>query len=278
MADIAAMALRAIYRRLTPTPLRNYIQAQVLLINHNREPELIRELGNGRVLVLAPHMDDDVFGCGGTMHRHVLSGSHVTVLYLTDGRTGHGPLPSAHTKAEIRVEEDALVERRKREASLALGILGVHRSVFMDCPEGKLLSMGVWVDRLRHVISETNPNEIYLPSPIDDHVDHWHANCLFYQATRNLPDRQQRDIYCRSYEIWTPLYANQYVDISGVIETKALAMQQFESQLDRLDFVRITRSLNAYRSMKFLAGKGHAEAFYGCSLEEYCTLFKKLTH
>lgn len=277
MAGITARILRALYRGMAPAPLRNCIRAQLLLIERNPAPEFIRELKKGRVLVLAPHMDDDVFGCGGTMHRHVLSGSCVTVVYLTDGRTGHGPFPPGYTSADKKAAEDALVERRKQETTLALKILGIQRSVFMDCREGRLLDNGGWADQLGRLIDETSPQEIYLPSLMDDHEDHWHANCLFYQTACNLPDHRRREIYCRGYEVWTPLHANQYIDISDVIEIKAQAMRQYESQLDRLDFVRITRALNAYRSMKFLAGKGHAEAFHGCSLDEYCMLFEDLT-
>jgi N-acetylglucosamine malate deacetylase 1 len=276
MAGVTARILRALYRKLAPTSVKDIIRAQLLLSEHNRDPQLIRELKKGRVLVLAPHMDDDVFGCGGTIRHHVLSGSCVTIVYLTDGRTGHGPFPPGSTRAGIKAAEDALVEQRKREAICALEILGIQRSMFMDCPEGKLLGNRDWADQLKHIIDDSNPDVIYLPSLMDDHEDHWHANCLFYQAACNLPDRRRREIYCRGYEIWTPLYANQYIDISNVIEIKMQAMRQFESQLDRLDFVRTTRALNAYRSMKFLAGKGHAEAFYGCALDEYCMLFNKL--
>jgi N-acetylglucosamine malate deacetylase 1 len=39
-------------------------------------------------VVLAPHMDDEVLGCGGTMARQVAAGSDVTVIFLTDGRHG----------------------------------------------------------------------------------------------------------------------------------------------------------------------------------------------
>src|SRR3984957_20844985 len=41
-----------------------------------------------RIVVLAPHMDDEVIGCGGTLARHIACGSHITVVFLTDGRGG----------------------------------------------------------------------------------------------------------------------------------------------------------------------------------------------
>ena len=41
-----------------------------------------------RVLVISPHPDDDVIGCGGTLRRHVLDGDEVRVIYLTSGERG----------------------------------------------------------------------------------------------------------------------------------------------------------------------------------------------
>ena len=45
----------------------------------------VQILGTGPVLVLAPHPDDEVFGCAGAIMRHIAAGDPVTVLILTDG-------------------------------------------------------------------------------------------------------------------------------------------------------------------------------------------------
>jgi N-acetylglucosamine malate deacetylase 1 len=45
-----------------------------------------------KVVILAPHMDDEVIGCGGTLRKHVLNGADVTVVFLTDGRYGSSTL------------------------------------------------------------------------------------------------------------------------------------------------------------------------------------------
>ena len=41
--------------------------------------------GLGRIIVFAPHPDDEVFGCGGAILRQVAEGGAVQVVVLTDG-------------------------------------------------------------------------------------------------------------------------------------------------------------------------------------------------
>src|SRR3990170_3703757 len=71
-------------------------------------PPLDRPPGS-RILVLAPHMDDEALGCGGSLHRHVLAGESVTVAYLTDGRKGDPALNALDLPAD---------ERERREERL----------------------------------------------------------------------------------------------------------------------------------------------------------------
>ena len=53
--------------------------------------------------------------------------------------------------------------------------------------------------------------------------------------------------------------------------------KQFESQNAHIDYVRALIGLNAYRSIYFLRGRGHAEAFFECTPEAYRSIFERLT-
>src|SRR5262245_2441565 len=82
-----------------------------------RQPRLCTEPGGQRVLVLAPHPDDEVIGCGGTLYKHTRAGHAVTVVYMTDGRKGdpllyEGQLPAP----EAAIRSQQLVVRRQQEA------------------------------------------------------------------------------------------------------------------------------------------------------------------
>ncbi|MGA9292739.1 MAG: PIG-L family deacetylase, partial [Ignavibacteriaceae bacterium] len=72
-----------------------------------------------KVLVLAPHFDDEVIGCGGTLYKHLQKGAEVTVAFLTDGRNGSKSTSNLPLK-ELKKAEEKIVAIRKNEARLAL--------------------------------------------------------------------------------------------------------------------------------------------------------------
>ena len=73
-------------------------------------PETMDRPPRGRVLLLAPHADDDVIGCGGTVCKHVDQGDPVRVLIAYDGLRGD---------PDRRFEPGEYLEMRRREARQA---------------------------------------------------------------------------------------------------------------------------------------------------------------
>src|SRR5208283_1519588 len=82
---------------------------------------LVWEPAAESVLVLAPHMDDEVIGCGGTLAKHAARGASITVAFLTDGAAG-GTVADGDDRSGA-----CLTGTRKREAHLALATLGIRR-------------------------------------------------------------------------------------------------------------------------------------------------------
>ena len=119
---------RYIYRNFLPTRLKNSIDLYSSLRGSINHPTLIEKPEGSRVLVLSPHPDDDITGCGGVLYKHHLAGDHIVTVYLTDGRKGG---------TGVEPEEQIILERRK-EAQKAADIIGIHRLVFMDNEDSKL--------------------------------------------------------------------------------------------------------------------------------------------
>ena len=100
--------------------------------------QAVSRLGTGPALVLAPHPDDEVFGCAGAILRQVAAGDPVTVIILTDGGGFHPPGP----------ERDAYVQRRRQESRAAAAVLGYGEPVFWDYRDRELPDDAALVERV----------------------------------------------------------------------------------------------------------------------------------
>lgn len=224
-----------------------------------------------RIVVLAPHMDDEVIGCGGALCKHIRNGAEVTVVYMTDGRYGGGDLQNC-TEEEKRRREAEMVEIRKQEAQRAMKVLGVKKGIFLDAEDSKLTSSNGIQNRLRQILDSIRPELVYLPFFLEEHPDHRAVSPILLDATEG----SAFGFDCGGYEVWTPLFPNCFVDISDSVEIKKQALQQYESQVSEKDYIHSTLGLNAYRSIALLGNTNRhfVEAFFMAPLKEYRRLYR----
>lgn len=226
---------------------------------------LVWEPGAETVLVLAPHMDDETMGCGGTLALHAQRGATVTVVFLTDGRNGSSKLAQVNGEEHAR-RQGELIETRKREARRALERLGVTRMICLEAEDGALDRCGWATQRLRDILLELRPQLVYLPFYLEEHADHRAASRVLIDAVAGSP----LDFQCIGYEVWTPLFPNCLVRIDSTMRAKRGALAEYASQLADADYLHTCVGLNAYRSAALLNARGgYAEAFYATSLSEY---------
>lgn len=258
--------LRRAVRALLPTSTRQLLDFAALSLEQAVPPELIRVPAAGSVLVLAPHPDDEVVGCGGTLYQHSRQGARVTVAYMTDGRLGSLRLQGdGLVGVERETFQRELVQMRKAEAAAAARILGVGELVFLDFPDGKLQLTCETAGRVGDLIASRRPDVVYMPFPADRQRDHVETARIFSAVAGQAVDGCQ----VFGYEVWSPLYSNCMVDISDVVEIKRQALLQYATQVADNDFVHSILGLNAYRAAFHLGSKGFAEAFFRCSPQEF---------
>lgn len=228
------------------------------------------EPGDGNVVVLSPHMDDETLGCGGTIARHAEAGAHVTVIFLTDGRHG-GPPRAGMTGSERDAKQREIIEIRKEEAQCAGRILGVRSIVFLDAEDTRLRLDTRAPKLLRDVLIRERPDCVYLPSFLENHIDHRAAGSVLSAAAAGTGLQFE----CRSYEVWTPLFPNRVVNIDATMELKKRAIACYRSQLAQMDYLHAAIGLNAHRSLALggMAGQ-FAEAFHALPLVEYLRLYR----
>jgi LmbE family N-acetylglucosaminyl deacetylase len=263
-APLTESVLRLVARRALPRYARAALRLHLALLRSGTSARKT-EPPRGRITVLAPHPDDDVLGCGGTLHRSVVAGGRVTVVYVTDGSKGYArPLPAG---VDAREHEERLRERREREARRAGERLGFEPPIFLGLPDENLDLGRSSVERLAEALRRVQPEVVCLPFLTESHADHWLTSRLFLAASR--PAGLPRDLPCWGYEVWTPLVANAVVDITEAIAAKTEAIREFESQLTEEDYGRAILGLNTYRSLRTDRGAGFAEAFYVADVEVY---------
>lgn len=124
-----------------------------------------------RVLLVAPHPDDESLGCGGLIATLACRGALFRFVFVTDGGASH-----RHSRSWPR---QRLVARRKAEAAEALRRLGVdgETSLFLALPDAAMPSQhsSKWqsaVERLAALICTFEPDLAVLPWRRDPHCDH----------------------------------------------------------------------------------------------------------
>ena len=199
-----------------------------------------------RVLVFAPHPDDDILGCGGTLSK-LAKKANVCVVLVTDG-SGAGELPSGTDKV------------RQAEFESALALLGVTQVKFLNQPDGFFQPN----ERLREAIIETlksfEPDWIFFPARFDYHRDHVLISEFIFNTASVISNRST----LIEYETSAPIQATHLVDITDVFGLKIEALQQHATALACGDYLRAISGLNAYRGLSLGRDK-YAEAFHVCS-------------
>jgi LmbE family N-acetylglucosaminyl deacetylase len=188
-----------------------------------------------RVLVIAPHPDDEAIGCGGAVCRHAARGDRVSVLFLTSGELGLKHLP-----------RDQAWAVREQEARAAAAILGVAAWYFLRAPDW---FVGDYVPEVAAqvgpVLREERPGLIYVPHPAEWHPDHKAGIAVLRSALETNPLASPN---ARTYEVWTPLPEYDHVeDISPVMARKLAAVRCYQSQLAGFRYDRGVRGLNQFR-------------------------------
>ncbi len=214
------------------------------------------------MLVLSPHADDEVIGCGGVLAKHAASGDSIKIVYMTDGSRG--------TQEDIAREE--LVSLRKLEAEQARNIIGITDFIYLDYPDGELNVSQQTITAIQQELQNTAPDVVYVPFFLEAHPDHFATANILAAALRGYT----RNLYIFAYEVWTPLIPTCIVDISECIELKRDALKQFETQRVNVDFLEIFEGMAKYRAFIHLGKNSFVECFFSCTSREYLRLWKLL--
>ncbi len=183
-----------------------------------------------RILVIAPHPDDEVLGCGGTIQKYINNGDEVFLCIVT--------------KAYAPDWSDDFIANRGKEIKCAEGILGINGIVFLDLPTVKLdtIPQKKLNDLMSDCINDIGPEVVFVPFYGDINKDHKLVCEATLVAARPKPGSLIKKVYC--YEVlseteWAKpaqkiedvFIPNYYEDISEFLDGKLKAMGCYKSEL-----------------------------------------------
>ena len=212
-----------------------------------------------RILVVAPHPDDETLGAGGTIAKYVEDGHRVSVLTVS------GHLPPLYSRADY--------EKTVKEASKAFAILGVSKSWFLEIPATMIgeQPVGDLNKKVVEVLNELEPHIVLCPFP-DRHIDHRVVFESVMVATRPVAIGRCIELLA-AYETLSETHwnaphmepnfsPNWVVNVSLQIDKKINALECYESQIPPFPG---SRSLDAVKALAMFrgtqAGFAYGEAF-----------------
>lgn len=182
-----------------------------------------------RILIVAPHPDDESIGCGGLMLKY---GAQCEILLLTDGRKGYD--------SSVPTDEEQLVRQRAEELRKAAAIAGIEQIYMLGIPDNTLAQN----ENVVAVFDITPYDFIFVPNHLERHKDH--APVLRMIEKMRRAQKSKARIY--EYEVWSPLSAlTDVLDLNGLMKRKLDMVRQYQSQIRFLDYEAMTEALNRYR-------------------------------
>lgn len=199
-----------------------------------------------RALAIAPHPDDEVLGCGGSLSLLAQRGCTVRVLLVTSGEA---------SVVALGVPSTVTASLRRDETTAACRALGVGAPQFLGFPDGHVNEhLDELARQFTTEVTTFGPEVVFLPWVLDGHADHQAVAMALARVALPLT----AEIW--TYEVWSPLPANRIVDISGVWAKKQAALACHASGDESFD-LSAHLALHRWRSIFGLDGRGHAEAF-----------------
>ena len=192
---------------------------------------------NKKILILSPHADDEILGCGGFISKYSKLNYQINVLVLTNANKGAPEIYPPETIKSLR-----------NEAKTANNLIGTHKLIFENLPAINLNNYPVYKisNIIDKYIAKINPEIVFIPSKNDIHDDH---KIIFKAAKVSMrPNREKNLKKILSYEVlseteWNEdgksFIPNYFIKLSkSDINNKVKAFLKYKSQVKKFPHPR----------------------------------------
>tara|TARA_Y100000592_G_scaffold15326_1_gene22333 strand:- start:6688 stop:7338 length:651 start_codon:yes stop_codon:yes gene_type:complete len=190
-----------------------------------------------KILVLAPHADDEVLGCGGFLAQLSAQGSSIGICYVT-------------SPTEPMWSHEYVSERKNQIQKISKILRGSH--IFELEYEAASLST---VDqsklalKIHGIVKEFDPDTLLSPFLGDLHTDHSIINKAALVASRphacNVKNFLEYETLSETDWGTSPFFPNFHVDISDFLEEKIRMMKVYDNELRNFPHPRSLKGISA---------------------------------
>jgi LmbE family N-acetylglucosaminyl deacetylase len=214
-----------------------------------------------RVLVIAPHPDDETLGCGGTLLKHIAAGDSVSWVIVTKAY-------------EPRWSTD-VIERRERQIELVSAAYNFANRFRLTFPAARLDTVPLedLLAAINEIVAEVKPDWIYTVHAGDIHSDHRVVFEATMSAVKSFNSANNGVSRLLSYETisstdamppgpTTVFLPNVYCDITPFLERKLEIMSLYEGEVHPYPLPRALESIRALARFRgATVATEYAEAF-----------------
>lgn len=225
---------------------------------HNLKPLPIETQILKKIIVFAPHQDDEVIGCGGILTQLSSQGCEVHLVFLTDGENRSGKM------SKVRQDEARIVTKILGGSMHDIGISNVELKV--DSRH---------INKISTLLDEINPEAIFVTWPLDSPAIHRLCNVVISiamkQSSLNLNKQQTF-----SYQVHTALLPNVYYEYTKEFEQKQALIAVYESQMKDQNYQHLSAGLDAWNSrfLPWSEQKRYVELFTQMPAVAYCEMIE----
>lgn len=210
-----------------------------------------------KILVVAPHPDDEILGCGGTLLKHKIENKdEIYCTYITN-------LRKSNKKSKRRNIEIAEVSRKINFDGYFIGNFYPTELTEKSIP--KIITF------LKKIIFKIKPNTVYVPFQYDIHTDHK----IVFDACKSFI-KSFRYNFIKNFYVYETLSEtnfsesfvkdnfkpNLFVDISKFINQKIDIAQIYKTEFKKHPFPRSSRSIKSLAVLRgSFSNHNYAESF-----------------
>jgi LmbE family N-acetylglucosaminyl deacetylase len=212
-----------------------------------------------QVLVLAPHPDDELIGCGGTLARLIAGGARVTVIQATDG---------SEAASLWNAPDDVRRTVRLEEARAVGEAMGFESVICWNEDNAAFRERAERVDELMELLRRLRPALVFTPFVTDVHPDHRVLSGMLARALARAGEAVP-DSRVLSYQVWSLVPPNLYCDVTDTMDVVERGLWRYDTAMKVDDYVHFCQDRNYHDAIAYAGHPGFVEAYFAMPAASY---------